>query len=229
MDSLPLRLYYPSGNVVDVIGKFLGLHSPPSGLLIEVEKDVQVGDQFVEAGAALVGDPRCVCINAETHEVLYNPREHILRLESNWKEWLEENPAWPHQLELQTPTRKYSPPPWVWTDAGGREAYSLRAESGMPIVAPVMMIAAGRDQKQRTKEFNRVKKQSHAKMAVVAPNPMDAALLMNAAKLFEVCQALYDATEPDADASKLADARVSVAAVIKLAKTPFTTLPPAPR
>lgn len=220
MANKKLVLYYPSGNVVEVFGNFLGLHGPPSGLAVEVAEDVRVGDQHLTAGSVLVADPRCVCLDVETQAVLYNPREHLIRLEDNWKQWLAKNPAWPNQLELITPTRKYSPPPWVWSDAGGREAFSLRAESGMPIVAPVMMLAPGHDVRDRSKAFDKAKAKARAKMAVVAPNPVDAAILMNAAKLLEVCQALVDATAQDADPSKLEAARMTAVEVLELATTP---------
>ena len=220
-----LVLYYPSGNVVQVVGDFKGLHGPPDGLLVEVAKDVQVADQLIKAGGVLIADPRCVCVEAGTQTVIYNPREHLIRLEDNWKVWLAQNPAWPNLLELLTPTRKYSPPPWIWSDAGGREAFSLRAESGMPIVAPVMILAAGHDAKDRGKAFDKAKAKARAKMAVVAPNPVDAAILMNAARLLECCLALLDATSPERDPSALDQARRAAAAVVKDATTPFPAIP----
>jgi hypothetical protein len=228
MSHTKLVLYYPSGNVVEVLGDFKGLHGPPSGLAVEVAEDVRVGDQVVTAGSILIADPRCVCVAVETGTVLYNPREHLIRLEPNWKEWLAQNPAWPDQLELATPTRKYSPPPWVWSDAGGREAFSLRAENGMPVVAPVMMLAPGHDVRDRSKAFDKAKAKARAKMAAVAPNPVDAAILMNAARLLEACQALYDATAQDLDPSRLEEARKTAAEVIRSATTPFPVQPNPP-
>jgi hypothetical protein len=91
-----------------------------------------------------------------------------------------------------------------------------------------MMLAPGHDVRDRSKAFDKAKAKARAKMAAVAPNPVDAAILMNAARLLEACQALYDATAQDLDPSRLEEARKTAAEVIRSATTPFPVQPNPP-
>lgn len=223
-----LILYYPSGNIVKVKGECKGLAGQDSPLVVEVAEDTTVGDQAIPAGGIIAADPRCVCIDADSRQVLYNPRENLRLIEAGLQKWLSAHTEWPSVLELETKARKYSPPPWEWSDHGGTEAFGIRQFSGMPVVTAVMQLAVGHDAVERSKALDKAKRKARAKMSVLAPNGSDASLLISAPELFEACQCLLKATEPDADPSLLVNARSRAIDALKKATTPVKHIPPVP-
>lgn len=84
-----VRIYYPSGASWELEGIWIG----PMQLEGETAICIQAGS------AAHLLDPRGVCINADTGEVLYNPRMQAQI--TPWViEWLREHPEWPAQAEI---------------------------------------------------------------------------------------------------------------------------------
>jgi hypothetical protein len=127
-----MKLCYPSGIAFEAKGEFHGIVGRESPMCIELADAVDINGQTLDAGSVLAADPRSICVDVSTDEVLSNPREHLQDLSAEMNSWLAEHPEWPSVLELGVPTRKYTPPPWVWSDSNGREAYALRSKSGKP-------------------------------------------------------------------------------------------------
>ncbi len=94
---MKIRFDYPSGIHMTLEGAFLaaGAIGPEYVPAIEVHEPITFGEERIEPGGALVLDPRCLCVEIETGNVLYNGREHYDRLHPRFRRWFDENPGWP--------------------------------------------------------------------------------------------------------------------------------------
>lgn len=103
-----IRISYPSGIQFVIVGDFKGVAQvggdAGSVPVIDVKQPFRFpGGEYMNRGAALVGDPRGVYQDADTGTVLYEPRNPLIYnfIDPNLKEWLTEHPEWPGVLEIE--------------------------------------------------------------------------------------------------------------------------------
>lgn len=98
-----LTIYYPSGVVVCVFGRFLKhgtmTEKPdsPYAVAIELLETTVLNKQVISAGSIALVDPRCVVDGSETGE-LYSPRKYCRRFPGVMKRWMDANKDWPRRL-----------------------------------------------------------------------------------------------------------------------------------
>ncbi len=94
-----IRILYPAGKVVKIVGhcKGAGVIQGEVVVRIDVWGDQRLCGKHVKDKSFFLVDPRCVCLHAETGEVLHQPYMIELKPHAWWCRWLAENPHWPAQ------------------------------------------------------------------------------------------------------------------------------------
>ncbi|MCE9525129.1 MAG: hypothetical protein K8R36_03635 [Planctomycetales bacterium] len=106
MRSEELLIYYPSGNIFQVFGRFVKHgklrreENSRYGVAVENLESVVIGDARVSPGSISLLDPRCVIVGKESG-VLYTPRPHMGEFPAEMRQWMHVNPDWPARLELE--------------------------------------------------------------------------------------------------------------------------------
>ena len=101
-----LTIYYPSGQIVRIFGRFElygqidGLVDPPYCVAITVLESTVIGDTVISPGQIGVVDPRCVIVG-EKSDLVYSPREHCHEFPAEMREWMKMNADWPGRLKLR--------------------------------------------------------------------------------------------------------------------------------
>ncbi len=98
-----IKIYYPSGNILNVEGDWLGpgnVEGTPVVAIIVRGKTSIPGNKQLEKDSVLVVDPRGVCRDMDSEQVIYNPRDCLVGMDQWAVDWLLKNPQWPAVLEL---------------------------------------------------------------------------------------------------------------------------------
>jgi len=99
---MAIKIFYPSGINATVNAKFV--KAAPLGkefvVAFELTDDSEIKGKSLNKGEMLIVDPRAVCIDSISGQVLYNGRDHYRNLSANFRQWLDEHREWPNLLEL---------------------------------------------------------------------------------------------------------------------------------
>ena len=102
-----IKVYYASGINYELYGQWMGLIEVSQGRglyvpAVENVHDVVIQGVTMPSGSVSILDQRAVCVDQDTGDILYNPRQHWDDLDMDcFGDWWKDHPEWPAVLELE--------------------------------------------------------------------------------------------------------------------------------
>ena len=100
-------IYAASDREATVKGDFQGMVRVPGepplySPMILLREDGRVGNTRTRAGQTMVIDPRCLVLDVDTGEIVFNPRDHLDLMTEDMRNWMDEHPDWPSSRTTQS-------------------------------------------------------------------------------------------------------------------------------